>query len=59
MLLIQALIMATLAMLSKCGMPMWSRWSLGMGAPLIAGFLNGILMGDVADRRIPERHPDG
>ena len=48
MLLIQALIMATLAMLSKCGMPMWSRWSLGMGAPLIAGFLNGILMGDVA-----------
>ena len=36
MLLIQALIMATLAMLSKCGMPMWSRWS------------NGILMGDIA-----------
>jgi mannose PTS system EIID component len=46
--LIQSLIMATLAMLSKCGMPMWSRWSLGMGAPLIAGFLNGIIMGDIA-----------
>lgn len=43
----QAFLMALLAMLSKCGMPMWSRWSLGMGAPLIAGFINGILMGDV------------
>ena len=46
--LFQALIMALLAMLSKCGMPMWSRWSLGMGAPLIAGFLNGIIMGDIS-----------
>ncbi len=44
---LQAFIMALLAMLSKCGMPMWSRWSLGMGAPLIAGFLNGIIMGDI------------
>lgn len=43
----QAFLMALIAMLSKCGMPMWSRWSLGMGAPLVAGFINGIIMSDV------------
>ena len=46
--LLHAIFMAFLAWMSKVGMPMWSRWSLAMGAPLIAGFLNGIIMGDIS-----------
>lgn len=46
-LFLQAFIMALLAMLCKTGAPMWSKWSLGMGAPLFAGLLNGIMMGDI------------
>ena len=47
-LLFHALFMAFLGWMCKTGAPMWSKWSLGMGAPLVAGLINGIIMGDVA-----------
>ncbi|SCH32025.1 PTS system N-acetylgalactosamine-specific EIIC component 1 [uncultured Clostridium sp.] len=47
-LLFQAILMAFLAWMCKTGAPMWSKWSLGMGAPLVAGLLNGIIMGNIS-----------
>ena len=46
-LLLHALIMAFLASFVHTGAPMWSRWSLGLGAPLFAGLINGLIMGDL------------
>ncbi len=46
-LLFHAILMALLAMLFKTGAPMWSKWSLALGAPLIAGLVNGIILGNI------------
>jgi mannose/fructose/N-acetylgalactosamine-specific phosphotransferase system component IIC len=46
-LLFHALLMAFLAWMFKTGAPMWSKWSLGLGAPLVAGLLNGIILGNI------------
>jgi len=46
-LFLHALIMALLASLVHTGAPMWSRWSLALGAPLFAGLFNGLIMGDL------------
>ena len=46
-LLLHAVLMAFLAWMFKTGAPMWSKWSLGLGAPLVAGLVNGRIMGEV------------
>lgn len=46
-LFLHAVIMAFLAWMCKTGAPMWSKWSLALGAPLISGLLNGIFLGNV------------
>lgn len=47
-LLLHAVFMAFLGWMFKTGAPMWSKWSMALGAPLVAGLINGIIMGDVA-----------
>lgn len=47
-LLFHAVFMAFLAWMCKTGAPMWSKWSLALGAPLISGVLNGIILGNMA-----------
>ena len=46
--LIHAIIMAAFVWCLTSVGPMWLKWSLHQGAPLIAGLINGIILGDVA-----------
>lgn len=48
MLLIHAIVMAALVWCLISVGPMWLKWSLHQGAPLIAGLINGIILGDIA-----------
>ena len=45
--LLHALIIALLTWLVATAFPMWLRWSMYFGAPLVAGLINGILLGDM------------
>lgn len=45
---VYALIIALLCWLISSACPMWARWSLYFGAPLVSGLVNGLLLGDVA-----------
>ena len=45
--LFHALIIALLTWLAATAFPMWLRWSMYFGAPLVAGLVNGILLGDL------------
>ncbi len=47
MILVYALVVALLTWLVATAFPMWLRWSCYFGAPLIAGLVNGLMMGDV------------
>ena len=47
-LVVYALIIALLCWLVSSACPMWLRWSLYFGAPLVSGLINGILLGDLA-----------
>ncbi|MCD8223313.1 MAG: PTS system mannose/fructose/sorbose family transporter subunit IID [Clostridiales bacterium] len=47
-LLFHAILMSFLAWMSKTGAPMWTKWSLALGAPLISGVLNGIILGNIS-----------
>ncbi len=47
MLFFYALIIALLTWLIATACPMWARWSLYFGAPLISGLINGLLLGDL------------
>ena len=46
--LIHALVMAAMVWCLTSVGPMWLKWSLHQGAPLIAGLINGIILGDIA-----------
>jgi len=46
-LFLHAVIMATIVWLQRSYGPMWSKWSITLGGPLVAGLLNGIILGDV------------
>ncbi len=46
-LFITAIIVALLTWFISAACPMWLRWSLHFGAPIVAGFLYGILFGDL------------
>lgn len=46
-LFLHAAIMAFIAAMLEIGFPMWTKWSLYLGGPLMAGFINGLIMGDV------------
>lgn len=46
-LLIQALIVAFITWYVAAAAPMFLRWSLYFGAPLVAGLVNGIIFGDI------------
>lgn len=48
MLALQALVIALLTWLVATAFPMWLRWSCYFGAPLVAGLVNGLLLGDLA-----------
>lgn len=48
MLLLQALVIALFTWFSATACPMWLRWSMYFGAPLVAGLVNGLLLGDVS-----------
>lgn len=48
MLVFQALIIALCAWYSATAAPMWLRWSIYFGAPLVAGLVDGLLLGDVS-----------
>jgi PTS system mannose-specific IID component len=48
MLAFQALVIALCAWFAATACPMWLRWSVYFGAPLVAGLVNGLLLGDVA-----------
>jgi len=48
MLFFHALLMATIVWLLNSVCPMWLKWSTYLGAPLISGLINGIILGDVA-----------
>ncbi len=43
-----AIIIGLLCWLVSSACPMWLRWSLYFGAPLVAGLICGVLLGDVA-----------
>ncbi len=45
--LFHALIIALLTWLVATAFPMWLRWSMYFGAPLVAGLINGLLLGDL------------
>ncbi len=47
-LLFHAILMSFLAWMSKTGAPMWTKWSLALGAPLISGALNGVILGNLS-----------
>lgn len=46
--LIHAIVMAAMVWCLTSVGPMWLKWSLHQGAPLIAGLINGIILGDIA-----------
>lgn len=48
MLALQALVIALCTWFTATACPMWLRWSTYFGAPLVAGLINGLLLGDVA-----------
>lgn len=48
MLFFYALTIALLTWLVATACPMWARWSLYFGAPLISGLINGLLLGELA-----------
>ena len=48
MIALQALIIALCSWLVATAFPMWLRWSCYFGAPLVAGLVNGLLLGDLA-----------
>lgn len=48
MLALQALFIALCTWLVATAFPMWLRWSCYFGAPLVAGLVNGLLLGDVS-----------
>jgi len=43
-----ALFMALLVWIINSVCPMWLKWSVALGAPLVSGLINGIIIGDVA-----------
>ncbi|MEA5012039.1 MAG: PTS sugar transporter subunit IIC [Angelakisella sp.] len=45
--IVHALIIALLTWLVATAFPMWLRWSMYFGAPLVAGLINGLLLGDL------------
>jgi len=45
--LIYALVIALLTWLVATACPMWARWSLYFGAPLVSGLINGLILGDL------------
>ncbi|WMJ84054.1 PTS mannose/fructose/sorbose/N-acetylgalactosamine transporter subunit IIC [Oscillospiraceae bacterium LTW-04] len=44
---VHALIIALLTWLVATAFPMWLRWSMYFGAPLVSGLINGLLLGDL------------
>lgn len=46
--LLYALIIALFTWLVATAFPMWLRWPMYFGAPLVAGLVNGILLGDLS-----------
>lgn len=48
MLALQAFVIAFCAWFAATACPMWLRWSVYFGAPLVAGLVNGLLLGDVS-----------
>lgn len=48
MLALQALVIALCTWFAATACPMWLRWSVYFGAPLVAGLVNGLLLGNVA-----------
>lgn len=47
-LFVTAIIVALLTWFVSAACPMWLRWSLHFGAPIVAGFLYGMMFGDLA-----------
>ena len=47
MLALQALIIALCTWYAATACPMWLRWSVYFGAPLVAGLVNGLLLGNL------------
>lgn len=47
-LFLHAFIMAAIVWLQRSYGPMWSKWSITLGGPLIAGLINGIFLNDLA-----------
>ena len=47
MLALQALIIALITWFAATACPMWLRWSVYFGAPLVAGLVNGLLLGNL------------
>lgn len=45
--LLTAVIVAFLTWFASSACPMWLRWSLHFGAPIVAGFIYGLLFGDL------------
>ncbi|WP_461226033.1 PTS mannose/fructose/sorbose/N-acetylgalactosamine transporter subunit IIC [Lacticaseibacillus suihuaensis] len=45
--LVFALIIAALCWLTSSAIPMWSRWAFYFGAPLVAGLIDGLLLGEL------------
>lgn len=48
MLVVHAIIVALLTWLVSAAFPMWLRWAFHFGAPIIAGFIYGLMFGDLA-----------
>ncbi|HWP50533.1 MAG TPA: PTS sugar transporter subunit IIC [Clostridia bacterium] len=44
---VHALIIALFTWLVATAFPMWLRWSMYFGAPLVSGLINGLLLGDL------------
>ena len=42
-----AIIIAALCWLTSSALPMWSRWAFYFGAPLVAGLIDGLLLGQL------------
>lgn len=42
-----ALLMAAIVWINNCICPMWLKWSVYLGSPLIAGMVNGLILGDL------------
>jgi len=44
---LHALVMAVIVWINNCICPMWLKWSVYLGSPLIAGAINGLILGDL------------